>query len=65
MPRWPRPHCCASVGVDAYAEMASTTTPQPPQPGTLVVGISASGGSVETVEALERHRVDGRLPLVA
>jgi fructoselysine-6-P-deglycase FrlB-like protein len=54
-----------SVGVDAYAEMASTTTPQPPQPGTLVVGISASGGSVETVEALERHRVDGRLPLVA
>jgi fructoselysine-6-P-deglycase FrlB-like protein len=54
-----------SVGVDAYAEMASTTTPQPPKPGTLVVGISASGGSVETVEALERHRVEGRLPLVA
>ena len=30
-----------------------------------MVGISASGGSVETVESLERHRVDGRLPLVA
>jgi fructoselysine-6-P-deglycase FrlB-like protein len=54
-----------SVNIDAYAEMASTTTPQPPKPGTLVVGISASGGSVETVEALERHRVAGRLPLLA
>ena len=54
-----------SVNIDAYAEMASTTAPQPPKPGTLVVGISASGGSVETVEALERHRVPGRLPLVA
>lgn len=54
-----------SVGIDAYAEMASTTAPQPPKPGTLVVGISASGGSVETVEALERHREKGGLPLIA
>ena len=54
-----------SVGVDAYAELASTTSPQPPRPGTLVVGISATGGSAETIEALVRHRVHGRLPLVA
>ena len=54
-----------SIGVDANAEMASTTAPQPPRPGTLVVGISATGGSSETVVALERHRVDGRLPVVA
>jgi fructoselysine-6-P-deglycase FrlB-like protein len=43
-------------GIDAYAELASTGLPTRPRPGTLVVGISASGGTVETIEALSRHR---------
>jgi fructoselysine-6-P-deglycase FrlB-like protein len=43
-------------GVDAFAELASTGLPTPPRPGTLVVGISASGGTAETIEALARHR---------
>ncbi len=50
-------------GVGAYAELASTGLPSPPAPGTLVVGISASGGTAETVEALARHR--GTSPTVA
>jgi fructoselysine-6-P-deglycase FrlB-like protein len=43
-------------GIDAYAELSSTGMPTPPRRGTLAVGISASGGTVETVEALARHR---------
>jgi glucosamine 6-phosphate synthetase-like amidotransferase/phosphosugar isomerase protein len=43
-------------GVDAFAELASTGLPTPPRPGTLVVGISASGGTAETIQALARHR---------
>lgn len=43
-------------GLDAVAELASTGLPSLPRPGTLVVGISASGSTAETVEALERHR---------
>jgi fructoselysine-6-P-deglycase FrlB-like protein len=50
-------------GIDAYAELASTGMPTPPRPGTLVVGISASGGTGETIEALARHR--GVSPTVA
>ena len=34
----------------------STGTPQPPRPDTLAFVVSASGGSEETVEAMERHR---------
>ena len=52
-----------SRGIDAYAEPASTGLPSPPRPGTLVVGISASGGTAETIEALARHR--GASPTVA
>ena len=44
-----------SHGVAAWAEYASGTTPAPPAPGTLAVGISASGATPETVAALERH----------
>jgi len=44
-----------SRGVAAWAEHASTPTPTPPSPGTLAVGISASGTTAETVSALERH----------
>lgn len=43
-------------GVDAVAEYASTGTPAQPKPGTLAIGISASGRTQETVEALARHR---------
>lgn len=43
-------------GVDAVAELASTGLPTRPRPGTLVLGISASGSTAETVEALARHR---------
>jgi glucosamine--fructose-6-phosphate aminotransferase (isomerizing) len=43
-------------GVEAFAELASSGLPTAPRPGTLVVGISASGGTAETIEALARHR---------
>lgn len=45
-----------TAGVDAVAELASTGSPSPPRVGTLAVGISASGSTPETVEALGRHR---------
>ncbi|MEO5633729.1 SIS domain-containing protein [Gaiella sp.] len=50
-------------GIDAYAELASTGLATLPRAGTLVVGISASGGTLETIEALARHR--GTSPTVA
>ena len=43
-------------GLDAYAELASTGSPQPPSAGTACILISASGNSAETLEALRRHR---------
>ncbi|MGI9116737.1 MAG: SIS domain-containing protein [Gaiellales bacterium] len=42
-------------GVDAHVELASAVTPLPPSPDTIAIGISASGASEETVEALDRH----------
>ncbi len=42
-------------GIDAHAELASTATPFPPSRDTVVIGISASGSSEETVEAFARH----------
>jgi glutamine---fructose-6-phosphate transaminase (isomerizing) len=42
-------------GVDAYAEIASTGSPQPPAADTLVFAISATGGSEETLAAMRRH----------
>lgn len=50
-------------GIDAFAELASTGLPTPPRRGTLVVAISASGATAETIEALARHR--GTSPTVA
>jgi glucosamine--fructose-6-phosphate aminotransferase (isomerizing) len=44
-----------SHGVEASAEMASTGLPQPPAADTLVLAISATGGSAETVTAMRRH----------
>jgi glutamine---fructose-6-phosphate transaminase (isomerizing) len=45
-----------SRGFDAVAELATTALPTAPGKNTLAIGISASGSSAETVEALERHR---------
>lgn len=45
-----------SRGIDAVAELASTGAPTPPSPETLAIGISASGTTSETVEALLAHR---------
>ena len=50
-------------GVDAVAEYASAQLGFPADPDTLVVAISATGGSVETLDAVERYA--GRSPLVA
>ncbi|MFN0155937.1 MAG: SIS domain-containing protein [Gaiella sp.] len=44
---------------DAVAEWASATAVHPGGPGTLAVGISASGSSHETVAALARHERAG------
>ena len=51
-----------AAGFDAVSEYASAVRGTPPGPETLVVAISATGGSVETQRAVERHR--GRSPLV-
>jgi glutamine---fructose-6-phosphate transaminase (isomerizing) len=51
------------AGIDAVAEYASAGIGWPPAPDTLVVAISASGESAETIAAAERHR--GRSRLVA
>lgn len=45
-----------ATGIDAYAEYGSAATSFPPSPGTLVVPISATGGSRETLDALARYR---------
>ncbi len=47
------------AGILAIAERASARAGHPGGPGTLAVGISASGKTAETVEALRRHRVAG------
>ncbi|MEV6342868.1 SIS domain-containing protein [Actinoplanes sp. NPDC051851] len=52
-----------TAGIAAWAEYASAEASLPPGPDTLVVAISASGGSRETVDAVERYR--GRSPVVA
>ncbi len=49
-----------SRGVDAVAELGSTALGTAPSPDTLAVGISATGGSKETIEALARHRGTSR-----
>jgi fructoselysine-6-P-deglycase FrlB-like protein len=43
-------------GLDAVAEPASAVTGWPSAPDVLVLAISATGGSVETLAALDRHR---------
>ncbi|MFC4535853.1 SIS domain-containing protein [Sphaerisporangium dianthi] len=52
-----------AAGVDAVAEYASAAIGHPPARDTLVVAISATGGSRETLDALARHR--GRSTVLA
>ncbi len=52
-----------SRGVDAVAELASTGLPTLPSADLVAIGVSASGSTPETVEALARHR--GRSRTVA
>jgi fructoselysine-6-P-deglycase FrlB-like protein len=51
------------AGISAVAEPASVAASWPPDARTLVVAISATGESAETLDAIERHR--GRSPLIA
>ncbi|MGP3918909.1 SIS domain-containing protein [Nonomuraea sp. 10N515B] len=44
-----------AAGVDAYADYASAAATYPPSKDTLVIPISATGGSRETLEATERY----------
>lgn len=50
-----------SHGLDAVAEPASAAAMWPADPSLTVIAISASGSSVETLDALERHRGTSRL----
>ena len=43
-------------GIFAVAELASTGSPTLPAADVVAIGISATGATAETVEALERHR---------
>ncbi|GAA0398949.1 sigma factor regulator FecR [Acrocarpospora corrugata] len=52
-----------AAGIDAVAEYASADVGYPADPATLVVAISASGGSRETLDAVARYR--GRSRVVA
>lgn len=52
-----------AAGIAAVAELASAELGTVAGPGTLVVAISATGTSVETLAALDRHR--GRSRIVA
>jgi glucosamine--fructose-6-phosphate aminotransferase (isomerizing) len=51
------------AGIAAAAESASVDASWPPDPRTLVIAISATGASAETLDAVERYR--GRSPVVA
>ena len=53
-----------SRGIDAAVEYASAAAPTPPAADQLVVAISASGTTPETVEAAVRHRGAARVVAV-
>ncbi|MCK2221571.1 SIS domain-containing protein [Actinomadura sp. ATCC 31491] len=44
-----------AAGVDAYADYASAAATYPATPDTLVIPISATGGSRETLDAVDRY----------
>ena len=52
-----------AAGVNAVAEIASSDLLPEVQPGTVVIAVSASGGSVETLDAVSRY--EGRCPIIA
>jgi fructoselysine-6-P-deglycase FrlB-like protein len=52
-----------AAGIDAVAEYASAAIGHPPGADTLVVAISATGESAETLDTVERYR--GRSPVLA
>jgi glutamine---fructose-6-phosphate transaminase (isomerizing) len=52
-----------AAGIDAVAEYASATIGWPPAKDLLVLAISASGESAETIKAVERYR--GRSRVIA
>ena len=52
-----------AAGVDAVAELASSDLVPPARSGTLVVAVSAGGGSRETVAAVSSYA--GRVPVVS
>ena len=45
--------------IPAWPELASSAAPTPPAPGQVLVAISASGRTHETVEAARRYRAGG------
>jgi fructoselysine-6-P-deglycase FrlB-like protein len=47
------------AGIPAWAELASTSAPTPPADARVLVAISASGRTRETVEAARRFRAGG------
>lgn len=50
-------------GIDAVAELASSDLLPAPDDASVVIAVSASGGSTETLDAVERYR--GRCPVIA
>lgn len=52
-----------SRGIDAVAELASSDLLPWPRPGTVAIAVSASGGSVETLDAVAHYQ--GTCPVVA
>ncbi|GAA1790600.1 SIS domain-containing protein [Agromyces lapidis] len=52
-----------AAGANATVELASVDELPPPTPGRAVVAVSATGGSVEVLRAIERYR--GAAPLIA
>lgn len=53
-----------AAGLDSHVEYASVESPAPSPAGTLVVAISSSGATAETVETARRLRGEGRLVAV-
>ena len=51
-----------AAGIDAVSELASSDLLPPPRPGTVVVAVSAGGGSRETVDAVSSYA--GKVPVV-
>ena len=47
------------LGIPAWSELASSAAPTPPADGQVLVAISASGRTRETVEAAARYRAGG------